>query len=156
MSFVIGPPAQELQLLHTVPSIFDGDLISFLDDFERELVPMDLTMPILNPCVKKSIGFKAIQPMDLSVNILSRGSFPVSPSLGGVSASKYGILPFGSHALHATGGRVHDLVDVVGRLGNASRREPTLACSVSPTMETGFGNTCGTLASERFGPWDAL
>ncbi|GFV02286.1 uncharacterized protein TNCV_528571 [Trichonephila clavipes] len=40
--------------------------------------------------------------------------------------------------------------------GNASRREPTLACSVSPTMETGFGNTCGTLASERFRPWDAL
>ncbi|GFU71176.1 uncharacterized protein TNCV_4506991 [Trichonephila clavipes] len=34
-----------------------------------------------------------------------------------------------------------------GRLGNASRREPTLACSVSPTMETGFGNACGTFAS---------
>ncbi|GFW11219.1 uncharacterized protein TNCV_5132301 [Trichonephila clavipes] len=33
---------------------------------------------------------------------------------------------------HATGGRVRDLVAVVGRLGNASRREPTLACSVSP------------------------
>ncbi|GFU36763.1 hypothetical protein TNCV_365301 [Trichonephila clavipes] len=68
MSFVFGPPAQELQLLHTVPSIFDGDLISFLDEFERELAPMDLTMPRLNLCVKKSIGFKAIQPMDLSVN----------------------------------------------------------------------------------------
>ncbi|GFW24886.1 hypothetical protein TNCV_3846201 [Trichonephila clavipes] len=66
--FVFGPPAQELQLLHTVTSIFDGDLISFLDEFERELAPMDLTMPKLNPCVKKSIGFKAIQPMDLSVN----------------------------------------------------------------------------------------
>ncbi|GFW26053.1 hypothetical protein TNCV_3317241 [Trichonephila clavipes] len=48
--------------------------------------------------------------------------------MGGVSASKYGSLPFGSHALYATGGRVRDLVDVVGRLGNASRREPTLAC----------------------------
>ncbi|GFX32216.1 hypothetical protein TNCV_1673241 [Trichonephila clavipes] len=68
MSFVFGPPAQELQLLHTVPSIFDGDLISFLDELEKELAPMDLTMPRLNPCVKKSIGFKAIQPMDLSVN----------------------------------------------------------------------------------------
>ncbi|GFV93215.1 hypothetical protein TNCV_573541, partial [Trichonephila clavipes] len=68
MSFVFGPPAQELQLLHTVPSIFDGDLISFLDEFERELVPMDLRMPRLISCVKKSIGFKAIQPMDLSVN----------------------------------------------------------------------------------------
>ncbi|GFV88546.1 uncharacterized protein TNCV_1243591 [Trichonephila clavipes] len=64
MSFVFGP--QELQLLHTVPFIFDGDLFSFLDEFERE--PMDLTMPRLNSCVKKSIGFKPIQPMDLSVN----------------------------------------------------------------------------------------
>ncbi|GFX05876.1 hypothetical protein TNCV_1785091 [Trichonephila clavipes] len=64
MSFVFGP--QELQLLHTVPSIFDGDLFSFLDEFERE--PMDLTMPRVNSCVKKSIGFKPIQPMDLSVN----------------------------------------------------------------------------------------
>ncbi|GFT67674.1 hypothetical protein TNCV_3001121 [Trichonephila clavipes] len=90
------------------------------------------------------------------LKVLSRGSFPVSPSLGGVSASKYKGLPFGSHALHVTGGPVRDLVDMVGRLGNASRREPTLACSVSPTLETGFGNTCGTLASERFGPWDAL
>ncbi|GFX42132.1 uncharacterized protein TNCV_2135471 [Trichonephila clavipes] len=35
MSFVFGPPAQELRLLHTVPSIFDGDLISFLNKFER-------------------------------------------------------------------------------------------------------------------------
>ncbi|GFS51630.1 hypothetical protein TNCV_550241 [Trichonephila clavipes] len=25
-----------------------------------------------------------------------------------------------------------------------------------PNLEKGFGNTCGTLASERFGPWDAL
>ncbi|GFW77797.1 hypothetical protein TNCV_2805441 [Trichonephila clavipes] len=62
MSFVFGP--QELQLLHTVPSIFDENLFSFLD--ERE--PMDLTMPRVNSCVKKSIGFKPIQPMDLSVN----------------------------------------------------------------------------------------
>ncbi|GFW68325.1 hypothetical protein TNCV_2263151 [Trichonephila clavipes] len=64
MSFVFGP--QELQLLHTVPSIFDGNLLSFLDEFER--APMDLTMSRLNFCVKKSIGFKAIQPIDLSVN----------------------------------------------------------------------------------------
>ncbi|GFV97269.1 hypothetical protein TNCV_2915621 [Trichonephila clavipes] len=62
MSFVFGP--QELQLLHTVPSIFDENIFSFLD--ERE--PMDLTMPRLNSCVKKSIRFKPIQPMDLSVN----------------------------------------------------------------------------------------
>ncbi|GFT63832.1 hypothetical protein TNCV_4641961 [Trichonephila clavipes] len=63
MSFVFRP--QELQLRHTVPSIFDGDLFSFLDEFERE--PVDLTMPRLNSCVK-NIGFKPIQPMDLSVN----------------------------------------------------------------------------------------
>ncbi|GFS84907.1 hypothetical protein TNCV_528511 [Trichonephila clavipes] len=55
MSFVFGPPAQELHLLHTVPSIFHGDLISFLDEFERDLVPMDLTMPRMNPCVKKNL-----------------------------------------------------------------------------------------------------
>ncbi|GFX70226.1 uncharacterized protein TNCV_4616631 [Trichonephila clavipes] len=61
MSFVFGP--QELQLLHTVPSILDENLFSFLD--ERE--PMDLTMPRLNSCVK-NIAFKPIQPMDLSVN----------------------------------------------------------------------------------------
>ncbi|GFY06443.1 uncharacterized protein TNCV_3652301, partial [Trichonephila clavipes] len=41
MSFLFGP--QELQLLHTVPFIFYGDLFSVLDEFERE--PMDLTMP---------------------------------------------------------------------------------------------------------------
>ncbi|GFU01460.1 hypothetical protein TNCV_4877011 [Trichonephila clavipes] len=64
MSFVFGP--QELQLLHTVPSIFDGNLFSFLGEFER--VPMYLTMLRLNSCAKKSIGFKPIQPMDLSVN----------------------------------------------------------------------------------------
>ncbi|GFV66001.1 uncharacterized protein TNCV_1303921 [Trichonephila clavipes] len=63
MSFVFGP--QELQLLHTVPSIFDENLFSFLDEIKRE--PMDLTMPRLNSCVK-NIGFKPIQPMDLSVN----------------------------------------------------------------------------------------
>ncbi|GFY32660.1 hypothetical protein TNCV_674151 [Trichonephila clavipes] len=80
----------------------------------------------------------------------------VPSKFGSVSASKYGGLPFGSHALNATGGRVRDLIDVVGRLGNASRREPTLACGVSATLETDFGNTCGTLALERFGPWDAL
>ncbi|GFW26057.1 hypothetical protein TNCV_3317281 [Trichonephila clavipes] len=62
------------------------------------------------------------------VPLLSRGSFTVSPSVGGVSASKYESLPFGSHALHSTCGRVRDLVDVVGQLGNASKLEPTLAC----------------------------
>ncbi|GFV26696.1 hypothetical protein TNCV_3292401 [Trichonephila clavipes] len=64
MSFVFGP--QDLQLLHTVPSIFDGDLFSFLDEFER--ARMDLTMPRLNSCVQNSIIFKPFQPMDLFVN----------------------------------------------------------------------------------------
>ncbi|GFX86605.1 hypothetical protein TNCV_462251 [Trichonephila clavipes] len=61
MSFVFGP--QELQLLHTVPSIFDGNLLSFLDEFEME--PMDFTMPRLNSCVK---NIRPILPMDLCVN----------------------------------------------------------------------------------------
>ncbi|GFV10568.1 hypothetical protein TNCV_4042891 [Trichonephila clavipes] len=52
MSFVFGP--QELQLLHTVPSIFDGNLFSFVDEFER--APMNLTMPRLNSCVKKNLS----------------------------------------------------------------------------------------------------
>ncbi|GFX70529.1 hypothetical protein TNCV_875031 [Trichonephila clavipes] len=78
MSFAFGeelaPPAytQKPQLLSIVPSIFDGnnDLISFLDEFERKLgmETVDLRTPRLNPCVKKSIGFKAIQPMDMSCN----------------------------------------------------------------------------------------
>ncbi|GFU01456.1 hypothetical protein TNCV_4876971 [Trichonephila clavipes] len=58
MSFVFGP--QELQLLHTVPSIFDGNLLSFLDEFERD--SMDLTMPRLNSCVNKSIGLNPSNP----------------------------------------------------------------------------------------------
>ncbi|GFU35552.1 hypothetical protein TNCV_4875671 [Trichonephila clavipes] len=70
-------------------------------------------------------------PVQISLSqILSSGSFPVSPSLESVSASKYGGLPFGSHALYVTGGCVSDLVDVVGRLGDASRRESTLAYGV--------------------------
>ncbi|GFX42133.1 hypothetical protein TNCV_2135481 [Trichonephila clavipes] len=37
------------------------------------------------------------------LKVLSTGSFPVFPSLGGVSTSKYGVLTLESHALHATG-----------------------------------------------------
>ncbi|GFW45822.1 uncharacterized protein TNCV_4495421 [Trichonephila clavipes] len=75
MSFVFGP--QELQLLHTVPSIFDGDLFSFLDEFERE--PMDLTMPRLNSCVQKSMDPSnpwICLSILLSVNNLSEPSNP--------------------------------------------------------------------------------
>ncbi|GFW87274.1 hypothetical protein TNCV_4313971 [Trichonephila clavipes] len=64
MSFGFGLSDQELQLLPTVPSIFDGDLISFLDEFERELAmePMDLTMPRLKPCVKNLLDLKSFNP----------------------------------------------------------------------------------------------
>ncbi|GFU60960.1 hypothetical protein TNCV_3372761 [Trichonephila clavipes] len=58
MSFVFRP--QEFQLLHTVPSIFDGNLLSFLDVFER--APMDLTMPRLNSCVKNLSDLKPSNP----------------------------------------------------------------------------------------------
>ncbi|GFS98723.1 uncharacterized protein TNCV_1079441 [Trichonephila clavipes] len=71
------PPAhtQESQLLDTVPSLFDesNDLISFLDHFETGLAieqqetPMDLTMPRLKRNVRKTIGFKVIKSLDLSV-----------------------------------------------------------------------------------------
>ncbi|GFV34523.1 uncharacterized protein TNCV_1448291 [Trichonephila clavipes] len=69
MSFVFGP--QELQLLHTVPSIVDGDLLSFLDEFERELAmePMDLTMPRLDPCVKNLSELKPSNPWICLVDI---------------------------------------------------------------------------------------
>ncbi|GFV07126.1 hypothetical protein TNCV_3601461 [Trichonephila clavipes] len=57
-------------------------------------------------------------------------SSPFSLSLGCLSASKFGCIYFESHALHTTGGRVRECVDMVGRLGNASRRESTLAYDV--------------------------
>ncbi|GFT68195.1 hypothetical protein TNCV_373291 [Trichonephila clavipes] len=66
---------QEPQLLDTVPSLFDesNDLISFFDHFETGLAieqqetPMDLTMPRLKKKVRKTIGFKVIKPLDLSL-----------------------------------------------------------------------------------------
>ncbi|GFW33617.1 hypothetical protein TNCV_2211491 [Trichonephila clavipes] len=72
------PPVhtEEPQFLDTVPSLFDesNDLISFLDNFETGLAieqqetPMDLTMPRLKKKVRKTIGFKVIKPLDLSVS----------------------------------------------------------------------------------------
>ncbi|GFU55848.1 hypothetical protein TNCV_2255391 [Trichonephila clavipes] len=66
---------QEPQVLDTVPSLFDesNDLISFLDHFEAGLfieqqeAPMDLTMPRMKRKVRKIIGFKVIEPFNLSV-----------------------------------------------------------------------------------------
>ncbi|GFS91267.1 uncharacterized protein TNCV_1306841 [Trichonephila clavipes] len=66
---------QEPQVLDTVPSLFDesNDLISFLDHFEAGLAieqqeaPMDLTMPRMKRKVRKTFGFKVIEPLNLSI-----------------------------------------------------------------------------------------
>ncbi|GFT44352.1 uncharacterized protein TNCV_5053951 [Trichonephila clavipes] len=66
---------QEPQVLNTVPSLFDesNGLISFLDHFEAGLdieqqeAPMDLTMPRMKRKVRKTIGFKVIEPLNLSI-----------------------------------------------------------------------------------------
>ncbi|GFT23890.1 uncharacterized protein TNCV_3207511 [Trichonephila clavipes] len=42
--------------------------------------------------------------------------------------------------------RVSEMVNVVGRLGNASRQSCSLAHRGSPTLEAGFGKTCAALA----------
>ncbi|GFV43709.1 hypothetical protein TNCV_1270821 [Trichonephila clavipes] len=54
------------------------------------------------------------------VEILSRGSSSLSPSLGCLSTSNYGCVYFGFCRLHSSRRRVREMVDVVGRLGNAS------------------------------------
>ncbi|GFT23900.1 hypothetical protein TNCV_3207591 [Trichonephila clavipes] len=67
--------SKEPQVLDTVPSVFDesNDLISFLDHFEAGLAieqqeaPMDLTMPRMKRKVRKTIGFKVIEPLNLSI-----------------------------------------------------------------------------------------
>ncbi|GFS96580.1 hypothetical protein TNCV_3943721 [Trichonephila clavipes] len=70
--------SQEPQVLDTVPSLFDesNDLISFLDHFEAGLAieqqeaPMDLTIPRMKKKVKKTVGFKVIEPLNLSIAIV--------------------------------------------------------------------------------------
>ncbi|GFX93232.1 uncharacterized protein TNCV_4761111 [Trichonephila clavipes] len=64
----------EPQVLDSLPSLFDesNDLISFLDNFETGLAleqetPMDLTMPRMKKKVINTIGFKVIEPLDLSI-----------------------------------------------------------------------------------------
>ncbi|GFX53450.1 hypothetical protein TNCV_4652401 [Trichonephila clavipes] len=128
-----------------------NDLISFLDHFETGLAieqqetPMDLTMPRLKKKVKRATGFKVVKLLELFVHIVwkngecvyesfgsdvgQRGrveilpseSSPVSPSLGCISTSKYGCVYFGFYRLHSSRRRVREMVDVVGRLGNALR-----------------------------------
>ncbi|GFU54924.1 hypothetical protein TNCV_1464321 [Trichonephila clavipes] len=48
--------------------------------------------------------------------------------------------------LHSSRRRVREMVDVVGRLVNALRRQHPLAYGGSPTMEAGFGKTRAALA----------
>ncbi|GFX70259.1 hypothetical protein TNCV_4616961 [Trichonephila clavipes] len=67
---------QDPQLLDMVPSLFDesNDLISFLDHFETGLVieqqetAVDLTMSRLKKKVRKTIRFKVVKPLHLSVH----------------------------------------------------------------------------------------
>ncbi|GFS96590.1 hypothetical protein TNCV_3943821 [Trichonephila clavipes] len=73
------------------------------------------------------------------VEILSSGSFSLSPSLGSVSTSHDGCVQCGFDRLPSSRRRVREMVDVVGRLGNASRRSCALAHRGSSTLEAGFG-----------------
>ncbi|GFX06214.1 hypothetical protein TNCV_642591 [Trichonephila clavipes] len=56
------------------------------------------------------------------------------------------LLQCGFYRLPSSRRRVREMVDVVGRLGNASRRQPSLAHRGSPTLEAGFGKTRAALA----------
>ncbi|GFT14867.1 hypothetical protein TNCV_3483241 [Trichonephila clavipes] len=80
------------------------------------------------------------------VEILSSGSSSLSPSLKCISTSNYGFVYFGFYRLHSSCRRVREMVDVVGRLGNASRRQRPLAHGGSPTLEAGFEKTSAALA----------
>ncbi|GFX19215.1 hypothetical protein TNCV_3013591 [Trichonephila clavipes] len=95
-------------------------------------------------CVYESFGSDLGQRG--RVEILSSGSSSLSPSLGGVSTSHYGCVYFGFYRQPSSRRRVREMVDVVGRLGNASRRQPSLAHRGSPTLEAGFGKTRAVLA----------
>ncbi|GFS69513.1 hypothetical protein TNCV_3893831 [Trichonephila clavipes] len=70
MSFVFGPPAQELQLLHTVPSIFDGDLISFLDEFIKHHATRLFCSRHQGKPIKLSIDTIPNEPQVITVNHL--------------------------------------------------------------------------------------
>ncbi|GFV86680.1 hypothetical protein TNCV_4185331 [Trichonephila clavipes] len=95
-------------------------------------------------CVYESFGSDLGQRG--RVEILSSGSFSLSPSLGGVSTSHDGCVQCGFDRLPSSRRRVRETVDVVGRLGNASRRSCALAHRGSSTLETGFGTTRAALA----------
>ncbi|GFT68216.1 uncharacterized protein TNCV_373441 [Trichonephila clavipes] len=78
--------------------------------------------------------------------ILSSGSSSLSPSLGVLATSNYGCVHFGFYRLTSSRRRVREMVDVVGQLGNASRRQRPTAHVGSPTLEARFGKTCAVLA----------
>ncbi|GFT63414.1 hypothetical protein TNCV_1780461, partial [Trichonephila clavipes] len=61
------------------------------------------------------------------VEIVLSESPSLSPSLGCPSTSNYGFVYFGFYRLHSSHRRVREMVDVVGRLGNASRRQRLFA-----------------------------
>ncbi|GFT30663.1 hypothetical protein TNCV_77401 [Trichonephila clavipes] len=155
MSSVFGdcsqlPPAhtQEPQLLDRVPSLFDesNDLISFLDHFETGLAleqqeaPMDLTMRRMK---KKSFDLTWDKGVELRFFQVGR---PPSHRVW----EAYQPHTTDAYSLDLTDcprvADVHEMVDVVGRLRNAPRRQRPLAHSGSPTLEAGFGKTRAALA----------
>ncbi|GFW24896.1 hypothetical protein TNCV_3846301 [Trichonephila clavipes] len=103
---------QKPQVLDTVSSLFDesNDLSSLLDHFEtglareHEELPTDLIMHRLKRKVKRATDFKVINPLDLSLHNC-----------------------FLSCILHSSRRRIREMVDLVGRLGNASRQQRSLA-----------------------------
>ncbi|GFX40539.1 uncharacterized protein TNCV_2373231 [Trichonephila clavipes] len=82
----------------------------------------------------------------VELKFLSSGSSSLSPSLGSVSTSHDGCVSCGFYRLPSSRRCVREMVDVVGRLGNASRRTCPLAHGGSPTLEAGFGTTRAALA----------
>ncbi|GFV23626.1 hypothetical protein TNCV_3569431 [Trichonephila clavipes] len=172
---------QEPQVLDTVPSLFDesNDLISFLDNFEAGLAleqqetPMDLTMPRMKKKVINTIGFKVIEPLNLSIrNCLpfihldltwDKGVelrfFQVGRPHSHRVWEAYQPQTTDAYRLDLTNCRrvadVYEMVDVVGRLGNASTRSCSLAHGGSPTLKRAWNNT-SSARTKGFGPWNAL
>ncbi|GFW59454.1 hypothetical protein TNCV_1508991 [Trichonephila clavipes] len=73
---------------------------------------------------------------DYPYTILFEPNFGVHiPRLGGVSTSHDGCVQCGFDRLPPSRRRVREMVDVVGRLGNASRRSCALAHRGSPTLK---------------------
>ncbi|GFU59125.1 hypothetical protein TNCV_4078811 [Trichonephila clavipes] len=95
-------------------------------------------------CVYESFGSDLGQRG--RVEILSSGSSSLSPSLGGLSTSNYRCVKFGFYRLPSSRRRVREMVDVVGRLGNTSRRTCSLAHGGSSTLDASFGKTRAALA----------